>query len=159
MDRSSAFVLVGSIGAGKSTLFHALFDKLEPARKTQAVVFEGDQGVDTPGEFFSHPRMYSALIHTTSDVGTLVYVHDATDRAFRMPPGLLGVYRGKRVIAVITKTDLPGCDPDAVEAMLRQQGFAGKIYRVSQAQPDSIEALRRELLGDAPHLAAAGART
>ncbi|MBV8125761.1 MAG: hypothetical protein JOY60_11575 [Burkholderiaceae bacterium] len=146
MDRSNAFVLVGCVGAGKSSLFQALFDKDEPARKTQAVVFEGDRGVDTPGEFFSHPRMYTALIQTTADVGTLVYVHDGTEANFRMPPGLLSVYRGKRVVAVITKTDLPDCDADRAERLLRRNGFDGQIFRVSQADPDSIRRLRSELL-------------
>lgn len=145
MDRSAAFVLVGSVGAGKSSLFRALFGRDAPVRKTQAVEYEGDRGVDTPGEFFSHPRMYTALIQTTADVGTLVYVHDGTDRAYRMPPGLLDVYRGKRVMAVITKTDLPGCDADVVERMLRAHGFTDPIFRVSQAHPETIDALRSAL--------------
>ena len=150
MDRAGAFVLVGSVGAGKSSLFRALFGHDEPVRKTQSVRYEGSCGVDTPGEFFSHPRMYTALIQTTADVGTLVYVHDVADTAYRMPPGLLDVYRGKRVMAVITKTDLPGCDPDRTEQLLRDRGFRGPILRVSLHRPETIEALRRTLLEGGP---------
>jgi ethanolamine utilization protein EutP len=149
MDRSQAFVLVGAVGAGKSSLFQALLRKDGPARKTQAVVYEGSVALDTPGEFFSHPRMYTALIQTTADVGTVVYVHDCSDTTCRLPPGLLDVYGRKRVLAVISKTDLPGCDPDAAEALLRRHGFQGAIRRVSLADPASIDALRDELAAPA----------
>ena len=140
-----AFMLIGPIGAGKSTLFKALFGREGEARKTQAVEF--DSGcVDTPGEYFSHPRLYHALISTSCNVGTLVYVHPCNEPEHRLPPGLLNVYEGKRVIGAITKTDLPDAEPDRIEAMLRGNGFDGPIFRTSSRDLRSMEPLRACLL-------------
>ena len=140
-----AFILIGPIGAGKSTLFKALFGKTEHVRKTQTVEFENN-GIDTPGEFFSHPRLYHALISTISNVDTLVYVHTCDELEHRMPPGLFTIYKGKCLVGAITKTDLPGASPDAVEAMLRGNGFSGPIFHTSSKDPRSIERLRAYLL-------------
>ena len=144
-----AFMLIGPVEAGKTTLFKALFGRDEEVRKTQAVEFDSG-GIDTPGEYFSHPRLYHALINTSSEVDTLVYVHPADDLEYRMPPGLLNVYGGKRLVGVITKTDLPGVNPDAIEAMLREQGFSGPIFRTASRNTRGLELLKSYLLGDNP---------
>ncbi len=149
MKNQPRFMLVGPIEAGKSTLFNALFGRDDAVRKTQALEFEAG-GVDTPGEFFCHPRMFTALINTASDVDTLVYVHPCNDQEFRLPPGLLNVYAGKRLVGVITKTDLPDCDPDRTEKLLRNHGFNGQIFRVSARDPASIAPLRSYLLENVP---------
>lgn len=142
---SSRFALVGPVGAGKSTLFHALRGDAAEVRKTQAVEYD-EAGVDTPGEFFSHPRLYHALIQSVSEAGTLVYVHPANERACRMPPGLLDVYRHRRrLIGAISKIDLPDADPEAAEALLRAHGFEGEIFYVSSRRPDTVAALRTAL--------------
>lgn len=142
----SAFMLMGAVDAGKTTLFNLLYDRAESARKTQALEFE-NSGIDTPGEFFSHPRLYHALINTSSDVDVLVYVHSCDDDECRLPPGLLDVYAHKRLVGVITKTDLPGCDPGHAENMLRRAGLSGPIFRVSNRHPGSVAPLKRYLLG------------
>lgn len=155
MNSSSKFMLIGEIEAGKTSLLNALFNKNEAARKTQALEYEAYEccdgfagcGVDTPGEYFSHPRYYSALINSASDASTLVYVHAADREACRLPPGFLDIYAGKTVIGVITKTDLPDARTDAVEALLRAHGIAGPIFRTSTADPASLHALRQVLLG------------
>lgn len=147
MDESEKFMLIGEIEAGKTSLLNALFERHETARKTQALEYEG-RGLDTPGEYFSHPRYYSALINSASDMSTLVYVHAANRENCRLPPGFLDVYAGKKVIGVITKTDLPDARTDAVEALLRAHGIAGQIFRTSTADPSSVHALRQVLLGE-----------
>lgn len=146
IDRAHAFMLMGPVGAGKSTLFNALFERGSDVQKTQAVEYESDLGVDTPGEFFSHPRLYRALINTAADVGTLVYVHAADDFACRMPPGFLQIYPGKHLVVALTKTDLPEADPERVEALLREQGIAGDVFRISSQHPESIAPLALRLL-------------
>ncbi|MDR2452166.1 MAG: ethanolamine utilization protein EutP [Candidatus Accumulibacter sp.] len=142
----SAFMLMGAVDAGKTTLFNLLYGRAENARKTQALEFE-NSGIDTPGEFFSHPRLYHALINTSSDVDVLVYVHSCDNDECRLPPGLLNVYGHQRLVGVITKTDLPDCDPGHAESMLRRAGFSGPIFRVSNRHPGSILPLKRYLLG------------
>ena len=140
-------MLIGDVGAGKTTLINALFGRCEEARKTQAIEYEGC-GMDTPGEYFSHPRLYSALLSSAPDVETLVYVHPADGEQCRLPPGFLEVYAGKRIVGVITKTDLPDARPEAAEALLRAHGITGPIYRVSPAEPAALSVLRRLLLGE-----------
>jgi len=141
-----AFMLIGPIGAGKSTLLKALCGHGEEVRKTQAVEF-ANGGIDTPGEYFSYPRFYHALISTSSTVDTLVYVHPCNEPEHRLPPGLLSVYEGKRLVGAITKTDLPDAKPDHIEDMLRRNGFCGPIFRTSSRDRQSIEPLRAYLLG------------
>jgi ethanolamine utilization protein EutP len=145
MDRP-AFMLMGPVGAGKSTLFKALFDHEDTVRKTQTVEFENGC-IDTPGEYFSYPRLYHALINTSSNVDTLVYVHPSNELEHRLPPGLFTIYEGKQLVGVITKTDLPDGKPDHIEDMLRGNGFSGAIFRTSSRDQQSIERLRAYLLG------------
>ncbi len=149
MRDQAGFMLIGPIAAGKSTLFKALFGQEGDVRKTQAVEFESG-GIDTPGEYFSHPRLYHALINTSSNVDTIVYVHPCDAQEYRMPPGLLTIYEGKRLVGVITKTDLPDARPDEIESMLREQGFSGPIFRTSNQDQRSVKELKSYLLGETP---------
>ncbi|CDL49979.1 Ethanolamine utilization protein EutP [Klebsiella pneumoniae ISC21] len=66
--------------------------------KTQALEFNDRGDIDTPGEYFSHPRWYHALITTLQDVDTLIYVHAANDTESRLPPGLLDIGSRKHLI-------------------------------------------------------------
>lgn len=140
-------MLIGQIGAGKTTLFNELFGKNEPARKTQVMEFEGGFGIDTPGEYFSHPRMYHALITVSAEVERLLYVHPADVLECRLPPGLLDVYAKKSIDAVVTKMDQPDIDLPRVADLLRSAGVQGKIFPVSMYDRASVDALRSYLLG------------
>ncbi|GGY02333.1 EutP/PduV family microcompartment system protein [Paludibacterium paludis] len=145
MSTPVRFALVGPVEAGKSTLFRALHGDDGEVRKTQAVEYDTEGCIDTPGEFFCHPRLHHALINSTADCDLLIYVHPANDMECRLPPGLLDVYAQRRLVTVISKTDLPDARPDAVEAMLRDQGIGGEILRVSGLEPDSVAALKTRL--------------
>lgn len=144
------YALVGGVGAGKTTLFNALRGRKETPRKTQALDFDLCGAMDTPGEFISHPRLYRALITSTDNVDTLVYVHPADEFECRLPPGLLDIHSGKRLVGVISKCDLPAANPDVVERLMRSHGIRGDILRVAQGDPTSIERLRQVLHGRAP---------
>lgn len=139
------YVLVGSVGAGKTSLFNALNNKYGLAMKTQAVAFDDQGGVDTPGEFFNHPRLYNALISTITEAQTIIYVHAADDPVWRMPAGLLAVYQDKTIVAVITKVDLPNVDVATIKNMLITNGFNGPIFEVCTQNPDSIQVLAEYL--------------
>ncbi len=95
--------------------------------KTQAVEFNENGDIDTPGEYFSHPRWYHALITTLQDVDTLIYIHAANDKESRLPAGLLDIGASKRQIAVISKTDMPDADVAATRQLLRGMGFQEPI--------------------------------
>lgn len=49
---------VGTVGAGKTTLFNALQGNYSLARKTQAVEFNENGDIDTPGEYFKIGRAH-----------------------------------------------------------------------------------------------------
>jgi ethanolamine utilization protein EutP len=140
------FMLIGQIGAGKTTLFNRLFGKDEEARKTQVMEFEGSSGIDTPGEYFSHPRLYHTLITMAAEVQRLVYVHPADVLDCRLPHGLLDVYAGKTIDAIVTKMDLPGADLEQVTHLLREAGITGQIFPVSYTDQVAMERLRAHLL-------------
>jgi len=144
----SRFMLIGQIGAGKTTLLNALMGKSDQeARKTQAIEFDESGAIDTPGEYFSHPRLYHALITSAADVDRLIYVHPANDAICRLPPGFLAIYSGKIIDAVITKTDLPDADTDLVNQVLRAAGLTGSIFSVSWNDEQALNRLRTHLLG------------
>lgn len=157
MHPSIRYALLGPVEAGKSTLFHALAGG-GAVRKTQALEYDAQGCIDTPGEFFSHPRLFHALINSTAECELLIYVHPANDLECRLPPGLLDVHGHRRVAVVISKTDLPDARPDAVEAMLREHGFDGEILRVCGLRPDSVAELKARL-GLNPESAAATRQT
>lgn len=139
------FVFIGAISAGKTTLFNALRGVAGEPMKTQAVEYDENGCMDTPGEFFSHPFMYNALINTTAEADILVYVHAADDPECRMPSGLLDVYNERRIIGVITKVDLPRVDLPAVHELLRSHGIPEPIFEVSGANPASLTTLQAAL--------------
>lgn len=148
--RNPRYALIGDVGAGKTTLFNALLGRREAPRKTQALDFDLCGALDTPGEFICHPRLYRALITSTDNVDTLVYVHAANEAECRLPPGLLDIHSGKRLVGVISKCDLADADPEAAEHLMRRHGIHGEILRIAQDDPTSIERLRQLLHGRAP---------
>lgn len=132
---------VGAVGAGKTTLFNALQGNYALARKTQAVEFNDNGDIDTPGEYFSHPRWYHALITSLQDVETLIYIHAADDKESRLPAGLLDIGARKRHIAAISKTDLPGADVEYTRQLLRAAGFQEPIFELNSHDPKSVQSL------------------
>ncbi|EGA6763223.1 ethanolamine ammonia-lyase reactivating factor EutA [Shigella flexneri] len=132
---------VGSVGAGKTTLFNALQGNYTLARKTLAVEFNDKGDIDTPGEYFSHPRWYHALITTLQDVDMLIYVHGANDPESRLPAGLLDIGVSKRQIAVISKTDMPDADVAATRKLLLETGFEEPIFELNSHDPQSVQQL------------------
>lgn len=132
---------VGTVGAGKTTLFNALQGNYSLARKTQAVEFNENGDVDTPGEYFSHPRWYRALITSLQDVDTLIYIHAANDKESRLPAGLLDIGGNKRHIAVISKTDVPDADIAATQQLLRDMGFCEPFFALNSHDPHSVQRL------------------
>ena len=108
---------VGTVGAGKTTLFNALQGNYTLARKTQA------------------------LITTLQDVDMLIYVHGANDPESRLPAGLLDIGVSKRQIAVISKTDMPDADVAATRKLLLETGFEEPIFELNSHDPQSVQQL------------------
>ncbi|EMZ2651381.1 ethanolamine utilization acetate kinase EutP [Escherichia coli] len=147
LDRfSGALVIYGSVGAVEEALSQTVSGlgrllNYTLARKTQAVEFNDNGDIDTPGEYFSHPRWYHALITTLQDVDMLIYVHGANDPESRLPAGLLDIGVSKRQIAVISKTDMPDADVAATRKLLLETGFEEPIFELNSHDPQSVQQL------------------
>ncbi|WP_431222106.1 EutP/PduV family microcompartment system protein [Serratia sp. L9] len=131
-------IFVGAVGAGKTTLFNRLQGDYSLARKTQAVEFNDWGDIDTPGEYFSHPRLYHALISNLVDCELLIYVHAANDLQCRIPSGLLDIYPHVKRVAVITKADVADAEVEKVKAMLAEHGFRPLIFVVNSFDAGSL---------------------
>ncbi|MEZ2575327.1 EutP/PduV family microcompartment system protein [Buttiauxella ferragutiae] len=138
-------VFVGAVGAGKTTLFNALQGNYSQARKTQTVEFSDTGNIDTPGEFFSHPRLYAALINTLTDAELLIYVHAANDSQCRIPAGLLDIYPHLKRVAVISQIDLPDANIAQTEELLINSGFAPPIFALNSLDASSVRQLENYL--------------
>ncbi|MFS0576015.1 EutP/PduV family microcompartment system protein [Sporosarcina sp. 179-K 3D1 HS] len=101
-------MLIGAIGAGKSTLTNALLGKKVDAVKTQTLIYY-DWIVDTPGEYTENPLFYKNIMATALEVTHVCYLQDATSGKLIFPPGFsTGIT--KLPIGVITKCDHPEAD-------------------------------------------------
>jgi ethanolamine utilization protein EutP len=108
-------MIIGAVGAGKSTLVKALFGDAQPARKTQALEYH-DWIIDTPGEYTENPLYYRSLMATSLEAGLIMLVHDATRDRNYFPPGFAQGFPIP-AIGVVTRwttrrrtcKKLPGC--------------------------------------------------
>lgn len=133
------YVFVGSVGVGKTSLFNALMGDYELARKTQAVDYNLMGGIDTPGEFFSHPHLYKAMISTTTEAEIIIYVHSAEDQICRLPRGILDIYNNKTIVTVITKVDLPDVDLPTVRKVLVECGLKEPFLEINTQNPKDVQ--------------------
>jgi ethanolamine utilization protein EutP len=138
------FMLLGGVGAGKTTLMSALEGRGRPARKTQMVEYAG-WGIDTPGEYAERGGSRGNLVATAGDAQLLVAVQDATRPGSNVPPRYFTQFT-KPVIGVVTKIDAPGADVGRATALLREAGVRGAIFPVSAVTGSGLSALRQSLL-------------
>ncbi|MHA6259272.1 EutP/PduV family microcompartment system protein [Sporosarcina sp. CAU 1771] len=133
-------MLIGSIGAGKSTLTNALLGKEVKAMKTQTLVYK-DWVVDTPGEYTENPMFYKNIMATSLEVTHVFYIQDATGDKLIFPPGFsTGI--SKIPVGVITKVDHPNADVELALHRLKQVVAGGPIIKTSALTGQGIQILR-----------------
>ena len=136
-------MLIGEWRSGKSTLIRILSRSDYRPRKVFAVDHHGDF-VNTPSEFLENRRWYPALITASAHCDTLVFVQDSTRTTCQIAPALAAMFN-RKVIGVITKTDLPEANVSRAERFLRNAGVR-EIFPVSLATGEGVAGLRH-LLG------------
>jgi ethanolamine utilization protein EutP len=137
-------MMIGAVGAGKSTLIKALFGESEPAAKTQSLTYR-DWIIDTPGEYSENPLYYRSLIATSHETAAVVLVQDSARNRNYFPPGF---EQGFPVltIGVVTKIDHPKADIDRAITLLRQSLPEGEIFLTSAASTVGIQRLKERLM-------------
>ncbi|KJL03744.1 EutP/PduV family microcompartment system protein [Priestia aryabhattai] len=140
MHKKNRAMLIGSIGAGKSTLTNALLGKPVEAVKTQALIYY-DWIVDTPGEYVENPFFYKNIMATALEVTHVLYLHDATKKKTFFPPNFsTGI--NKLAIGVITKSDAEDADVSLAIKKARQVVVNGPIVVTSSLNKEGLEEIR-----------------
>jgi Ethanolamine utilization protein len=138
------FMILGAVGAGKTTLMQALEGEEGTARKTQSIDYKG-WGIDTPGEYTEMGFHRLSLVAAAAGAHILVVVQDATRPYSRFPPNYLLMFPRKS-IGVVTKVDMPEANIGKAAQLLRECGVRGDIYNVSALSGEGIDDLRQRLL-------------
>lgn len=134
-------MLIGSIGAGKSTLTNALLGRAVPAVKTQSLIYY-DWIVDTPGEYTENPFFYKNIMATALEVTHVFYLLDGTNGKMIFPPGFSTAFT-KLPIGVITKSDHPDANLERSINMIRSVISYGPIVITSATNGTGIEHLKK----------------
>lgn len=134
-------MLIGSIGAGKSTLTNALLGVDVDAFKTQTLIYY-DWIVDTPGEYTENPMFYKSIMATALEVTHVFYLQDASNGKMIFPPGFsMGIT--KIPVGVITKSDHPEANIERSIGMIQSVMLNGPIVITSSVEGTGIEHLKK----------------
>ena len=97
-------MVIGPVASGKSTLLAALDMGPKEIKKTEALVYNKSQSIDTPGEMLSIPRFYNALILNSTRASAVLMVMNG-----QMPvwlPAKIALALKAKVAGVITKIEV-----------------------------------------------------
>ncbi|SHN68899.1 EutP/PduV family microcompartment system protein [Desulfitobacterium chlororespirans] len=136
-------LLIGGVGAGKTTLKQALSDLPLIYQKTQVLNF-GDVFIDCPGEYLEIPRYYHVLIDLSHRVAEIWALQDATRPCGIYPPKFACVFK-KPVIGVITKIDLPQANVETARLFLNNGGIPQPYYEISALHKQNTQILRTRI--------------
>lgn len=134
-----SFLLVGSVGAGKTTLRQRLQGHEVGYAKTQAIEVH-DGVIDTPGEFLESMFYKNALINAAWGVESVLLVQAADLRGTRFPPGFSTAFN-REVLGVVTKcADAPEPHRTAAVAVLKLAG-ASRVFCVDSVTGEGVDDL------------------
>ena len=145
----SRILLIGGVGAGKTTLKQCLMNETQAYRKTQMLEFKG-LFIDCPGEYLQMPTYYRVLIDASHRVAEVWVLQDASNKRTIFPPNFVNVFR-KPVIGLITKIDREDAMPEAAEKFLRQAGVVAPVFAVSAREGLGVEPLVRRMEAFTPN--------
>lgn len=136
-------LLVGSVGAGKTTFRQQLCEEDLEYSKTQAMEVFGDI-IDTPGEYLELGRFKRALLLASYDVDVVVLLEAANYDETRFPPGFAAGFN-REVLGVVTKVDK--ADPAQIDEAVRHLELAGaqRVWCVNSLTGEGYEEVREAL--------------
>ncbi|HBW35784.1 EutP/PduV family microcompartment system protein [Desulfosporosinus sp. BICA1-9] len=136
-------LLIGGIGAGKTSLKQMLMNEQVSYRKTQMLDFS-QVFIDCPGEYLEIPRFYHVLIDASHQVSEIWALQDATKQRTIYPPKFSKVFR-KPIIGIITKVDLPKANIKQAGSYLNYAGIEEPFFTTSIMDQERVAPLRRRL--------------
>lgn len=140
MTKKNRAMIIGAIGAGKSTITNALLGKKLTAVKTQTLLYY-DWIVDTPGEYTENPLFYKSIMATSLEVTHVLFLQDATTQKMIFPPGFAtGI--PKLPIGVVTKADSEKADIKRAINQLKQVIPYGPIVITSSFEERGLQEIR-----------------
>ena len=139
----SHILLIGGVGAGKTTLKQYLMNEAQAYRKTQMLEFKG-LFIDCPGEYLQMPTYYRVLIDASHRVDEVWALQDASNRRTIFPPNFAKVFK-KTVVGIITKIDREDAAPELAEKFLRQAGVVAPILSISAREGMGMDPLVKRL--------------
>lgn len=138
-------LIIGSVGAGKTTLKQRLKSESVKYDKTMVVEFFDDI-IDTPGEYLDNRQFLKALIITSYEADIIGLVQDATSEQLNFNQGIASAFN-KECIGIITKVDK--VDEDKIDEAIEKLEFAGasNIYKLGFDIQDDLQELMLFLQG------------
>lgn len=136
-------LLIGGIGAGKTSLKQMLMNEHVSYRKTQMLDFS-KLFIDCPGEYLEIPRFYHVLIDASHQVSEIWALQDASKQRTFYPPLFAKVFN-KPIIGIITKVDLPKAKVEQAVSYLAYAGITEPFYPTSIINGEGYGPLRIRL--------------
>lgn len=134
-------MMMGPVGAGKTTLTNALLEIESAATKTQTLSYK-NWIVDTPGEYMENPYYYKTIMATALEVTHLIFLFDATKTKLAFPPGFSQGFT-KLPIGVITKSDHPEADVERTLKILRMALPKGPVVVTSAKTGTGLDHIKQ----------------
>ena len=135
-------ILIGRVGAGKTTLTQALKGQQLEYCKTQFIHYT-DTIIDTPGEYIQTRGLGAALALYTYESDVVGLLVSAAEPFTLFPPCITNMCN-REVIGIVTKIHEPGADPARAERWLRLAGCKD-IFFVDSATGEGIDKLLKHL--------------
>ncbi len=128
-------ILIGRVGAGKTTLTQALRHEDINYRKTQYIGY-GDFLIDTPGEYLENACLASAIALYSYEADVIGILMAADEPYSLYPPNCTG-HVNREVIGIITKMHSE-CGTERAERWLRLTGCK-TIFRVDSVTGEGVQ--------------------
>ena len=128
-------ILIGRVGAGKTTLTQALKHEKIDYRKTQYIGHESWL-IDTPGEYLENACLASAIALYSYEADVIGILMAADEPYSLYPPNCTG-HVNREVIGIITKMHSE-CGTERAERWLRLTGCK-TIFRVDSVTGEGVQ--------------------
>ncbi len=129
-------ILVGRVGAGKTTLTQALRHEKIDYHKTQYIGY-GDWLIDTPGEYIENACLASAIALYCCEADVIGILMASNEPYSLYPPNCTG-HVNREVIGIVTKIHHKDADLERAERWLRLTGCK-TIFFVDSKTGEGVE--------------------